>query len=529
MAPAVASSLKGASILVLLQVGSRALTFALNQSLLRFLSPEIMGVYAQLELFTISILFFARESLRVALQRQTSSLQSIVNIAYVPFLLSIPLTLVFRQLYLQSSSLPDVPLMRLALDVQAVATVIEVLVEPAFAVSQQKMLYSIRASAETLATVARCIITFAVFAYAQHHSIAAGALPFALGQLSYAVVLLGVYTIRSLPIATADGFALTPRPIATKDHFAGYLSRPLFTLGLYLYVQSGLKYVLTQGDAIIVTAFTTLGEQGAYALASNYGGLIARLLFQPIEESSRNLFAKLCGPAPGQTRPLPANLTQAIATLQIILKFYALLALLAWTLGPSTAPLLLRIVAGSRWAGTGADAVLGTYCFLIPLLALNGITEAFVAAVASHEALRRQSVLMSASFVAFAGAAWVLLRVLGLGAQGLVLANCVNMACRIVWNTHFTRSFFQGHGQAFRVREALPSGLSIAAAVGVAGVIARLQAPVSLPGVLLQKAALGVGLLAAMAVGERAFLLHCWRLVRPTTPVPDDARSKKAQ
>ncbi|KAB8346034.1 hypothetical protein FH972_023086 [Carpinus fangiana] len=223
MAPAVSSSIKGASLLVLLQVGSRALTFALNQSLLRFLSPDIMGVSAQLELFSISVLFFARESLRVALQRQTSSLQSIVNIAYIPFVLGVPLTLAFRWLYSNSSSLSSVPFMHQALNIQAFATAVELLAEPAFAVTQQKMLYSIRASAETLATIARCIVTFVAFAYAQHKALDAGALPFALGQLTYATVLVAVYTLQTFPVAASDGtFALTPRPVTdpilTKEH-----------------------------------------------------------------------------------------------------------------------------------------------------------------------------------------------------------------------------------------------------------------------------------------------------------------------
>lgn len=66
-----ANSIQGATVLVLLQVGARGLTFAVNQVLLRQMSPEILAVSTQLELYLISTLYFARESLRVALQRQT--------------------------------------------------------------------------------------------------------------------------------------------------------------------------------------------------------------------------------------------------------------------------------------------------------------------------------------------------------------------------------------------------------------------------------------------------------------------------
>ena len=210
-----------------------------------------------------------------------------------------------------------------------------------------------------------------------------------------------------------------------------------------LYLQTAIKYVLTQGDSIIITSMATLHDQGAYALASNYGGLIARVLFQPIEESSRNLFAKLCAPRSSTNiKPTIEGLTRTNNTLRDILKFYNLLTLVSWAIGPSLAPLLLQLVAGSKWSDTGASEVLATYCYYIPLLALNGVTEAFVAAVATNADLQRQSVFMGAYFVGFAGAAYVLLKIMALGAQGLVWANCLNMIFRIVWNAAFIKTFF---------------------------------------------------------------------------------------
>lgn len=221
-----------------------------------------------------------------------------------------------------------------------------------------------------------------------------------------------------------------------------YFSRPICVLASNMYLQSAVKYILTQGDSLLIATLTTLHDQGAYALASNYGGLIARMLFQPIEESSRNLFAKLCAPHDDTQKPTTGNLNQASATLLAILRFYSIISLVAWSLGPSIAPLLLRLVAGSKWADTGAGDVLATYCYYIPLLAMNGVTEAFVAAVASNADLKRQSALMVAYSIGFAGAAYVFLKVLGLGAEGLVWANCLNMLFRIVWNTLFIKEYF---------------------------------------------------------------------------------------
>ena len=70
---AVSASARGATFLILLQMGSRAVTFGLNQFLLRFLSPELLGVSVQMELFVISTLYFARESLRIAAQRRSDA------------------------------------------------------------------------------------------------------------------------------------------------------------------------------------------------------------------------------------------------------------------------------------------------------------------------------------------------------------------------------------------------------------------------------------------------------------------------
>lgn len=183
------------------------------------------------------------------------------------------------------------------------------------------------------------------------------------------------------------------------------------------------------------------------------------MLFQPIEEASRNLFAKLCAPAsaplteksskddPASPKPETASVARASTILRDILKFYSLISLLAFSLGPTLAPLLLSLIAGSKWSATGAGDVLGTYCYYIPLLAINGVTEAFVAATANQKELYGQSFWMGGFFAAFAGSAYLFLRVLGLGAKGLVWANAVNMGCRIIFNLGFVRRFFARNGQ----------------------------------------------------------------------------------
>jgi len=255
-------------------------------------------------------------------------------------------------------------------------------------------------------------------------------------------------------------------------------------LSASLYLQTGIKWLLTEGDKLLVSAFASLEDQGTYALSANYGGLIARMLFRPIEDSSRNLFARLCsGPAEGQkdtdgapTRGVSAsttNIQQAATILRDLLRVYSIASLIAFAVGPTAAPLLLQLVAGSRWTDSGAGDVLAIYCYCIPLLAINGVSEAFVSATASTKELQQQSIWMGAFSAGFAVSAYVFLQVLQMGAKGLVFANCVNMALRIVFNLSFATRFFQQRGVGFRLTSMLPNAYAIAACAVVPSLLSR--------------------------------------------------------
>lgn len=277
----------------------------------------------------------------------------------------------------------------------------------------------------------------------------------------------------------------------SQQYLLSLFSKPLLYLSASLYLQTGIKWLLTEGDKLLVGAFATLEDQGMYAVSANYGGLIARMLFRPIEDSSRNLFAKLCSapstssesekasndPTPNNhsnnsAKPNP-NITQAATILRDLLRVYSIASLIAFSIGPTAAPLLLQLVAGSRWTNSGAGEVLATYCYCIPLLAINGVSEAFVSATASTKELQRQSVWMGFFSAGFALSAYVFIRVLEMGAKGLVLANCVNMALRIIFNLSFASQFFGRQGVEFRLMDILPNVYAMGASAVVPSLLAR--------------------------------------------------------
>ncbi|ERS98382.1 oligosaccharidyl-lipid flippase family [Sporothrix schenckii 1099-18] len=516
-APTAPSAVRGASLLIALQVASRAATFIANQLLLRFLTAQLLGVATQLEVYYLSVLFFARESLRVAIQRQggreqpqeaakspkenaskksasknedktsssspsPASSQSAVNLAYVSILLGSLVALLLGWLYLASihkttdedgnihedhehghparSLAETTPFLVPSLYLYAFASAIELLSEPAFVVLQLRLQFGARAAAESVATVLRCATTLGAAVLATRlgdgrgtagRGIVLGVLPFALGQLAYGVGLLAVYAWHGASLARRDGFSLFPRRL-TGQYALQLFDRPTLHLASSMSVQSIVKHVLTQGDTFLVSVLSTTTTQGVYALANNYGGLAARLLFQPIEESSRSYFSRLLAEddkAHNKETSKTAPTKRAARDLQTLLKLYLLFSLVVTAIGPAAAAPFLGLVTGPRWANSGAAATLAAYVWYIPLLAINGVAEAFVASVATEAQVYRQSVWMGGFSAVFAAAGYICLRVLDGGAVGLVAANGINMACRIVWCLVFIRRYFAARGISF--------------------------------------------------------------------------------
>ncbi|KOS19902.1 Oligosaccharide translocation protein RFT1 [Escovopsis weberi] len=466
--------LRGASLLIILQVVSRLVTFVANQLLLRFLTAPLLGLSTQFEVYYLSVLFFARESLRVVIQRQgitTSSSkspgtsddkdalrresQAVVNLGYLAIGLGAIASIALGWMYLAyaSASTLATPYLVESLWLYGLAAMIELLSEPCFVLMQTRLQFGTRAAAESTATFMRCAAALGSAVWASRARSDAGVLPFALGQLAYGASLLLVYLYSGRCLATDTGFSLLPRPIASSPDASfslGFFYTPTIRLASSMMAQSLVKHVLTQGDTFLISLFSTPAAQGVYALANNYGSLLARLLFQPVEESSRAYFSRLLSAADA-----PAVRT-AKRNLHTLLRAYALLSSVIIALGPSAAPPLLALVAGERWASSGAGQVLSTYCFYIPFMAVNGITESFVASVASEAEVHAQSGWMGAFSLAFAATAFLFMRVLGLGAHGLVYANSINMLCRIVWSAAFIARFFKRHGESFSVVSAIP-------------------------------------------------------------------------
>lgn len=239
------------------------------------------------------------------------------------------------------------------------------------------------------------------------------------------------------------------------------------------------------------------------------GSLFARILFQPIEESSRVFFGRSAAPAlkPSTAR---SQLNASVELLTTLLHFHLLLGLVLVFFCPPYVRPLLQCVLGDKWMSTPAPALLQTYCYLIPLLGVNGITEAFVQAVASQQELSAVSKWMTVSSVVYAASCCTFCHTLGFGENGLVLANMLSMVVRIFFAFRFTQTWLRqkGHQKGLVWSQVLPP-MNVLVAAGLAGHVVRWSVRQytarATPVALLRH--LGVGVLLGLAYVATMFVL----------------------
>ncbi|KAI8816254.1 Rft protein-domain-containing protein [Fimicolochytrium jonesii] len=492
--PALTSTLRGAAYLLLLQLTSRLGTFILNNAIQRVSAIHTVGLASDLELLNGTILFLSRENVRMAVLRSgaegeagegrrereeggrgeahgsgrtvtseaessTDSLplpphlrQKLINLSYIPLLLGLSLTLLAHHFSLPSEGpSPSTHPLLLTLSSPAtplylLATLLELLSEPFYILIQTSLLYAVRAKIEGVALLVKCVVTFVITFVG-----GAGIGAFAWGQVAYGGVLLAGYAAAVAARAGRERghvsgliHIITPRPLTnTRPHtyFDGYL----LSVAWSFTAMSGLKYVLTEADRLALLGMGVGWEgKGGYRVVCDLGSLVARILFQPIEETARAFFsATLAKDATGDaTTPQHENETQrqqnqkqkkqeAKHLLLTLLRFHIHLGAFFIFLAPNYTDTLMRLLYGRRSSSSSSVAsspptaasprlsttpadLLSLYTLYIPLLALNGILEAFVQGVGDKRVLRWVSGGWVAGTGVFGGVAW--------GVRGLLTA-----------------------------------------------------------------------------------------------------------
>lgn len=220
---------------------------------------------------------------------------------------------------------------------------------------------------------------------------------------------LGVGEVSACLTLDSSQTSLLAPPKASSSILSTYLYPHHVTLLGTLLGQSTIKHFLTEADRIVVAWASPLEDQGGYAVASNYASLVARIVFQPVEESARLYFAREVDVhqqgQPSQSDPRASPFLLVFSMFRI--SVYLLLLCLSFV--PPLSPIVLPFLLPAAYRQTSAFQTLTAYLTLyLPILGMNGILEAFFAATSGVKGLGKQSGVMVVSSGAFAGTLSVL-------------------------------------------------------------------------------------------------------------------------
>lgn len=434
----------------------RILSFTLSQLTIRFVDPTSLGKASiRLELIcNTTVLFLGREGFRLGLMKVASSrghddqpkVQRINNVAW----LCIPVTLCFTlialmfhlQTYQRQVTSGDDDEMRdykLAGLFYCMSSVIEIFSEPCMIECLRRMDMKTRAKAEAFASIARALFSVFLLSVSRKKY---NATTFGVAQCIYAAVLSG-----TLYVCKLDSL-MWPRFTYAFDHSVLWLCT-VFSL------QSVFKHLLTDGDRIVLSAIAGAYDSGVYAMASTYCGMACRILFQPMEENGRILFsnshsniARVKSEKDDETKKLVNDLRKTYCSL---IKFMLYIGLIFAVFGSNYTSILLKIMAGGHW-GSNPDAAeaLSAFCIYTAIMALNGMTEAFVYGVAETGmeigSLTVAHAIFGLVFYVVAPVLVVHGNRFGIGGTlGLVIANGICMVLRSCFSLHFAHSYFDGY------------------------------------------------------------------------------------
>ncbi|KAF8645628.1 hypothetical protein AX16_007710 [Volvariella volvacea WC 439] len=380
------------------------------------------------------------------------------------------------------------------------AALVELLSEPMHNMAMAELRTNTRVRAEGLGMMCKAVITVLILLWDNQKGGKGdmALLAFAAGQIMYSLVLLAVYSrqygfdlLRLKGPLRGESEWQLDAPFSTW--FFDWFDADTVKVSWTMTTQSLVKHFLTEGDKLVLSWFSPLQDQGGYAIAVNYGSLVARIIFQPIEESLRVFYSKtLSAPPPASaSQPVPSSPTPPVkspksskssssasssaltnltptsktttqvptpptaqypyANLQIIsitllsvLTIQSSLSLIFVFFVTFFLPLFLSILLPTQYLSTSAPKVLQAWVWYIPVLAFNGGLEAFVSSVSTPHELNVQSRWMTLFSVIYISSAITFYN-FGIGDSSLVYANIINLGARIIYALRFASVFFSTH------------------------------------------------------------------------------------
>ncbi|KAH8999756.1 Rft protein-domain-containing protein, partial [Lactarius akahatsu] len=278
----------------------------------------------------------------------------------------------------------------LSVSIYAFTAALKLAAELLYIHAQNKLRMDVRARAEGAAVFSKTLAMFLGLAFAPP---AWALFAFAAGQAAYALATFAVFWNFC---GWSTRYVLRRVTLGNRGHKDAYFDQELLHLSGAMTARSVVMHFLTEGDKLLISRPCSLADQGSYAIASNYGSLVARVVFRPIEETSRIFFSKFLSSSPSSlsSENDQEALETAVELLSTLLLFTYFLLLL---FGPPYLPLASALVLPPRYQQTSVPRILHAFRFYLPAMAYNGVLEAFLASVCTPADLRTQSRMIAAT------------------------------------------------------------------------------------------------------------------------------------
>lgn len=406
--------LSGARWVALGALVQKVVSVLLNQVSMRLVNADALGVARTKLDLVLSAILVCREGFRLALVREKIGDAQQLGLALVPAffgtLLSVGL----------AASTLDGPFRLFCL-----AAFLEVATEPLHSLSLVQMIAAPRALADTLGALLSGIALVILLTKTDVDHLSALA-------LSRAAHSVGICVGRVIGWRN-NVFWRRPPEMPTL---------PLLKGSFWLCAQAALKQVLSDCDKLALSYIATPSVSGIYALANNYGSLIARVTLQPTEEAARSVFSAM-----KKQNASSFERERGATVLSGLLKAAVYFGLFFACLGTFYAPIATRLLLRRGDDNLELGRALAAFCVLVPCLALNGVSEAYVQATGDASSLRRLASVHVVSTLAFLA---ISLSLASVDASALVLVNAAATLLRVslvftVVDRHLLRSRFLPH------------------------------------------------------------------------------------